>query len=193
MTSRLAYRIAAVLLAWLILHVPGFAETGEDRIYWADMDGISLSKLAEGTTQRIITDDTRRPGKLAVDVLGGKMYWVDRRSNTIQRSDMDGSDSEMLVELTGLGGGYVTAADLDLDLRRRKIYFTVYYHHGDHPSGLVCRVNLDGTNVEFLGEDLASTSGTLHWTWSTASSTGRIRKSAPFGDRIRTVPMPRIC
>ena len=156
---------AAVCLGWLILRGqdPVFAESAEDRIYWADMNGIHWSNLREGTTQRIIAADTRRPGKIAVDVLEGKIYWVDRRSSTIQRSDMDGSDSEMLVgltglvELTGLGGGYVTAADLDLDLGRRKIYLTVIYDHGDYPSGLVCRANLDGSNIEFLGESFART------------------------------------
>lgn len=92
MTSTRSYRIAAVLLAWVILGglVPGFAETGEDRIYWADMEGISWSNLGEGTTQRIVAADPRLPGKIAVDVAGGKIYWVDRRGGTIQWSDLDG-------------------------------------------------------------------------------------------------------
>ena len=173
MSSPHRCRTAAVFIAWLILRGqdPVSAESAEDRIYWADMNGIHWSNLREGTTQRIIAADTRRPGKIAVDVLEGKIYWVDRRSSTIQRSDMDGSDSEMLVgltglvELTGLGGGYVTAADLDLDLGRRKIYFTVNYYHGDYTSGLVCRADFDGSNVEFLGENFNSAATPLALDW----------------------------
>ena len=146
MTNMRAYRIAAVLLAWVISGglVPGFAETGEDRIYWADMEGIYWSNLQEGTTQRIVAADTRRPGKIAVDAAGGKIYWVDRRGGTIQRSDLDGSNSEMLID------GQALAIDLDLDLERKKIYFAAVYDRGDYRDGEVYRSNLDGSDTELL-------------------------------------------
>ena len=151
MSSTRAYRTAAVFLAWLILRgqVPGFAETAEDRIYWADMDGIYWSNLQEGTTQRIITADTRRPGKIAVDVHGGKMYWVDKRGGTIQWSDLDGSNSEWLIGPQAHG----LASDLDLDLDRGKIYFSVLSIGSDAVDGGVYRANLDGSDVEFLGRE----------------------------------------
>ncbi len=149
MTSTRSYWIAAVFLVSLILRGQGtgFAETGEDRIYWADMEGIYWSNLGEGTTQRIITSDTRRPGKIAVDVAGGKIYWVDRRGGTIQWSDLDGSNSEILFEL----GSF--AIDLDLDLEREKIYFSAVYSHGDYTDGEVYRSDLDGSDTELLLAD----------------------------------------
>ncbi len=148
MTSTRAYRIPAVLLAWVILRgqVPGFAETGEDRIYWADMNGIYWSDLKEGNTQRIVSADTRRPGKIAVDVAGGKMYWIDKRGETIQRSDLDGSNSEWLIGPQGYG----SANDLDLDLDRRKIYFSTRTTNTDAVAGGVYRANLDGSDIELL-------------------------------------------
>ena len=147
MTSTRAYRIAAVLLAWLILRgqVPGFAETAEDRIYWADMEGIYWSNLEGGTTQRIIAADTRRPGKIAVDAAGGKIYWVDRRGGTIWRSDFDGSNSE---QLPGDWGGS-EAMDIALDLRASKIYCAGLYYDGGY-YGEVYRANLDGSEFERL-------------------------------------------
>ena len=182
MTSTRAYRIAAVLLAWLILRgqVPGFAETGEDRIYWADVDGIYWSNLAEGTTQRIITADTRRPGKIAVDAAGGKIYWVDKRGSTIHWSDLDGSNSEPLIgesssvardEPSGgsawqrmapeginkvllywSAGGQIEAIDIALDLEAGKVYCAMFVNHGDYRTGNLFRANLDGSDPEMFTE-----------------------------------------
>ena len=155
MSSTHGYRIAALSLAWLVLRgqVPGIAETEEDRIYWADMEGIYWSSLQEGTTQRIITADTRRPGKIAVDVHGGKIYWVDKRGESIQWSDLDGSNSEWLIGFHSR----VDAIDLDLDLYRRKLYFSALYNEGDYRDGGVYRANLDGSDIEFLGQELSPT------------------------------------
>ncbi len=148
MTSPSACRTAAVLLVWLVPggQVPAFAETGGDRIYWTDMDGIYWSDLEEGTTRRIIAADTRRPGKIAVDAAGGKIYWVDKRGESIQWSDLDGSNSAPLIGPQTHG----SATDLALDLDRGKIYFSVVSTGSDAIDGGVYRANLDGSETEFL-------------------------------------------
>ena len=147
------YRTTTLLLAWMIFQgqVPGFAQFEEDRIYWADMDGIHWTSLKEGTSQRIIHGDTRRPGNLAVDVAGGKMYWFDRRGEEIQWSDLDGSNSEPFPgDLGGFGvPGYWRAMDVALDLERKEIYFVGLYDHGDVCcESVVSRSNLDGSDLE---------------------------------------------
>ncbi|MCY3737862.1 MAG: T9SS type A sorting domain-containing protein [Gemmatimonadaceae bacterium] len=154
--------IAAVFLATLILRglVPGFAETGGDRIYWADPGGISWSNWQEGSTpQRIITADTRRPGQIAVDASGRKIYWVDKRGNTIQWSDLDGSNSEPLPgETEGINnvlrswswsGGIVTI-DIALDLERGRVYCAGIVNAGDYTFGEIYRANLDGSDPEIV-------------------------------------------
>ena len=162
-TSTRAYRIVAVLLAWVILGglVPGFAETAEDRIYWTDRGGISWSNLQEGSTpQRIITAETRRPGQIAVDASGGKIYWVDKRGDTIQWSDLDGSNSEPLTgETEGINNvlrfaleGAIETIDIALDLERGKIYCTVFINAGDYRVGDLYRANLDGSDPEIFME-----------------------------------------
>ena len=129
MPSTHAYRIAAVFLVSLILRglVPSHAQAEEGRIYWADMEGIYSSSPQEDTGNRIITADTRRPGPIAVDAAGGKIYWVDRRGSTIQWSDLDGSNSEPLPGHWGGSG----AIDIALDLERGKIYSLGLYDGGD--------------------------------------------------------------
>ena len=158
MTSTSAYRIAAVFLVWLILQglVPSHSQTAEDRIYRTDMEGIYSFSLQEVATQRIITADTRRPGKIAVDIHGGKIYWVDRRGESIQWSDLDGSNSEWLIGPQGSG----SANDLDLDLVRGKIYFSTRTTNTDAVDGGVYQANLDGSDIEFLGGG-----GPQPWSW----------------------------
>lgn len=194
-----AYRTLAVLLAWLILRaqVPGFAEPGEDRIFWSDGEGIYWSNPEEGTRHRIVAADTRRPGKIAVDIHGGKIYWVDRRGASIQWSDLDGSSSESLIGLySRMGEGLIESPvfeiDLDLDLHRRKIYFSVVTWEGDYLDGGVYRANLDGSEIEFLERLSHFPSRTWHWTWSTTRSTGRIHGSALSADRASMVPAWRM-
>ena len=113
-------------------------------MYWADREGIYWSSLQEGTPQRFIAADARRPGKIEVDVAGGKMYWVDKRGETVQRSDLDGSNIE---RLPGEWGGS-RAMDIALDLERGKIYSVGLYSGGDYLIGEVYRANLDGSNFE---------------------------------------------
>ena len=157
MTSTRAYRIVAVLLAWVILGglVPGFAETGEDRVYWTDMEGIYWSNLQEGTAQRIIAADTRRPGKIAVEVYGGKMYWVDRRGGTIHWSDLDGSNSEVLI---GFEPSRVVAVDLDFDPEHGKLYFLALFGSVHAQYGGVYRSNWDGSDIEILAAEVGQPS-----------------------------------
>ena len=89
-------------------------------------------------------------GFIALDVSGGKMYWMaltgwdgwgDDSVGLVYRSNLDGSNVEPLV--TGLywPGG------IALDVSGGKMYWT---DRGDDSVGLVYRSNLDGSNVEPL-------------------------------------------
>ena len=109
--------------------------------------------------ERIITADTRRPGPIAVDAAGGKIYWVDKRGNTIQWSDLDGSNSEPLpgeneginnVLLSWSDSGAIGTMDIALDLERGKIYCAGIVSAGDYTFGEIWRASLDGSDPEFF-------------------------------------------
>jgi len=67
------------------------------------------------------------------------MYWTDYNYGKIQRSNLDGTDVEDLVDL-----GYSGPKDIVLDVANGKMYWTEYF------SERIRRANMDGTGVESL-------------------------------------------
>ena len=77
------------------------------------------------------------------DARGGKIYWCDRNLGLVQRSNLDGSDLETLIEVnsTNLRG-------IAIDVPDGKLYFA------DNSADTISRANLDGAGVETLVSDL---------------------------------------
>ena len=106
-----------------------------------------------------------------------KIFWMDRGTDKIQRSNLDGSQVEDLV--TGLGDPAVLA----LDLAGGRIYWT------DWGTDKIQRSNLDGSQVEDLitglgdpyGLALDVAGGKIYWTeWDT----DKIRRSNLDGSQV---------
>ena len=139
------------------------------KIYWTNIwsDRISRSNLDGSGIEVLIDSDrnVRDPSWIALDVAGGKMYWVSSasRGNKIQRANLDGSDVEDLVQLEHADG-------IALDIARGKMYWTAHTK--------IQRANLDGSHVEDVvdrgGNDLQgiapdTTSGKMYWTDSSSN------------------------
>ena len=144
---------AAFTAAWLILGAQsgyGQPPLEEGKIYWTNSEwGIYRSSLDGSNAEPLVIPDLRGPGKIALDVAGGKIYWTDRGVYGIHRSDLDGSNTETLVE--GYGPpGWAWIIDITLDVARGKIYWTTEISHGDYNSFIVERSDLDGSNAETL-------------------------------------------
>lgn len=80
-----------------------------------------------------------KPTDVALDVLGGKVYWTDADLGTdVWRADLDGSNHELLIsnQFTDLSG-------IALDLVNNKMYLT-------DQAGSVAWANLDGTGIQTL-------------------------------------------
>ena len=81
-------------------------------------------------------------------VAQSKMYWTDRNTSKIQRSDLDGSNIEDLVT-TGINGPFY----IDLDLSNGKMYWTDVFDNA------IRRANFDGSNIEDLVTGLGDPEG----------------------------------
>jgi len=86
-----------------------------------------------------------------------KMYWTDTHSNTIQRSNLDGSSVETVVN------GVTASLDMAIDQVNGKMYWVDI---GQFVSGFgdeaIRRANLDGTGVETI----LTTADGLHHPWA---------------------------
>ena len=77
----------------------------------------------------------------------GFVYWADFKSDLIQRSRLDGSQVQTLVDFTTLFGGTPSnyaPCGVAVDLAGGKMYW------GDSTAGRIQCANLDGSNVETL-------------------------------------------
>ena len=124
-----------------------------DKIYWTHPEqGIHRSDLDGSNVEPLVIPDLRRPDKIALDIAREKVYWTDGPVAGIYRSDLDGSNLETLVE--GYGHpGWSRITDIALDLDAGKIYWTVWYSHGDYLLYEYLRANLDGSDIENFSYD----------------------------------------
>ena len=130
-------------------------------MYWTGGDNkIRRSKMDGTLVQVLVLLDDGNPADIALDISGGRMYWVDSYLDGIRRANLDGSGVINLV--TDLG----SPTGLALDISGGKIYWLDY--HFDK----IQRANLNGSGIEDLvtgldkplGIALDVSGGKMYWT-----------------------------
>ena len=128
-------------------------------IYWTNMgvpnlnDGSIERADIDGKNRKVIVPEggTFTPKQMHLDKENGKLYWCDREGMRVMRSNLDGSQTETLVET---GRGDTDRRDetrfcvgITIDPKFGKIYWT---QKGPTKGGLgrVCRANIDSPNGE---------------------------------------------
>lgn len=117
--------------------------TGENAygIYTRHFEG----SISEGG--RIAIGTSPAPRGIAVDHLNGKVYWTDNTNDMIQRSNLDGSNAEVLIESI-FNRRLVAPNAIALDLANNYMYWV------DIGRGEISRARLDGSEDEIILSDL---------------------------------------
>lgn len=155
-----------------------FADVGNDEILRCDLNGSNIEAL--------VTSDLSAVGSIAIDRIGGKMYWTDWPSATahIKRANLDGSGVEYV--LTGLNGPW----GLALDVPNGKMYWTEF------SVNKIRRANFDGSNIEDLvttglshlaGIALDLVGGKMYWADGATEYSAKIQRANLDGSGVETL------
>jgi hypothetical protein len=122
----------------------------------------------DGSGEETLITGLPGPSQVALDVAGGRMYWVEYSGGDIRRANLDGSRQEILVQ------NLFNPSELALDLAAEKMYWT------NRGTGEIQRANLDGTGQETLlrvpdpfGLAVDFASGKIYWSEYDIGSIGR--------------------
>jgi len=119
--------------------------TGKLFVLEASGDGRLFSINPDGSEKTFLVSGCPVPDGVAVDVVGGHVYWTNmgvppRNDGSIERVDLDGANRTTIVP----SGGTYTPKQLHLDPIGRKLYWS------DREGMRVMRCALDGSQVETL-------------------------------------------
>ena len=157
-------------------------DTAGGKLYLTNAWGkVQQFNLDGSNFQPNLIRDLQSPNHLTLDIRRGKMYWTEQtgsRTGKIQRANLDGTNVELVKNLTSVPRGIV------IDSVNGKIYLTNAW-------GKVQRLNLNGSNfqpnlitgLKSLGEITVDVAGAkLYWTEKDS-----IRRANFNGENIQDV------
>ena len=97
-----------------------WTDSAISKVQRANLDGSAVEDLVTRLDcRRVPTDVQCSPEGMALDVAGGKMYWVDSGTSKVQRANLDGSAVKDLVT-----SGLSLPRGIALDVAGGKMYWT---------------------------------------------------------------------
>ena len=152
-------------------------------MYWTDTETSGFYRLVKNKKRvENVVLGVQNITALAIDVAGGKLYWIEKTSDQtgkIQRANLDGTDIQLVKLLTSVPQG------IALDSTNHKIYLVNSW-------GKVQRLNVNGSNFQpnlITGLDtpkhitLDVAEGKIYWT----EAGERIRRADLDGSNIETL------
>ena len=153
-------------------------------MYWIDAAAGTLHRLIGDTVENLLPN-VQNATSLAVDIVGGKLYWTEKtgnRTGRIRGANLDGINVKLVKDLTSVAHG------IGLDAANGKLYLTNGW-------GKVQRLDLDGSNFQsnlitnlnaprHIALDVAD--GKVYWT-ETAAQSGRIQRANLDGSSVQNV------
>ena len=138
-----------IVLSVVSIFNPLTSSAQDSYIYWVHhWEGEIARVNLDGTNLTILVRGLERPINVALDMVGGKMYWTSYEESTgskIYRANLNGTNIETL-----LSGEPSVTWGIQLDTSGGKIYWTVWSNNDDPGGNKIQRANLDGSNVENL-------------------------------------------
>lgn len=116
------------------------------KIYLGDNRGIHRGNIDGTGFELLFQEEGTGPQELAVDPIGGKVYWADEDAHAIRRANLDLSGVEDLI--TFATGSVPHLAGIAVDPFEGKMYWTEDFT--SLSLNRIRRANLDGTFVETL-------------------------------------------
>ena len=163
------------------LYWSGVARGRGGAIRRANLDGSRIEDLV--TTASDGWRGLLHAGDLAVDVGGGKLYWVDWGHGEVRRADLDGSGIETVVG----NRDWIDAVHGDglaLDAGGGGLYFS-------SRSGILRRVRLDGSGVDdwsggvYFGRPRDVATGRVYLTYAGVHDrSGGVRRADVYGREV---------
>lgn len=135
---------SCLLFSIIIFLSQGCGAQPEKELFWTSKRGIHRAPIGDSTVTDIAQVKIGQPKDIVLDVKAEKIYWTDRVTHKINRSNMDGSDLEVLVEAKGFPHA------ISLHLEEKKMYWI------NALEGEIMRANLDGSMVETVGNTTTS-------------------------------------
>ncbi len=153
-------------------------------IYWGDVTSGKIERIKiDGSGREVIISGLSIPQGIYAHRRDNHLYWVDRGTDKIQRSNLDGTNVIDVVT-SGLIDPQGLIVNLDID----KIYWI------DGSTDNIKRCNLDGSNIETIvsglvfGEDLVVDYPNQKIYWTDSGPPLDVIKSSDFdGSNIATL------
>ena len=150
-------------------------------LYWADLTSIRSFDIGGSSATELVAG-LPAPRDVAVDVAGGKLYWVDSNEGGIRRRNLDGSGpTENLIDNLG------SPTSLALDVAAGKVYWS------DWEDDVIVRADVaNGANVDTLFTNQPAPRGiALHvakrYIYWVDSTTDEVRRGSFDGGSAETL------
>lgn len=134
-------------------HVGLALDTINNKLYWSTSDSIFNGRIMrsnlDGSSQETVISEVDKPAHIAIDPIGGKIYWTDYVVDVVRRANLDGSDVETLFAV----GANFNPRGIALDFRNSKVYWGQDIDFNG-TGGTIMRMNFDGSSPEVFMDGL---------------------------------------
>ena len=154
-------------------------------MYWVNESVGTLQSLTGSSVDRLLTN-VQNVTSVAVDMVGGKVYWAEQTGNNsgrIRRANLNGTSVQLVRDLTS------APRRIALDTVNGKLYLT-------SSRGKVQRMNLNGSSFQAdhivnldapRGIAIDTADAKVYWTEQTGNNSGRIRRANLNGSNVQLV------